>query len=468
MNKKIILTSVLVSFIVGPAMAVDFPTDQYMQKNTTYDNSATSTNMGISSGSTTAEAWYDIEPGFYLPKNSYEATPCPANSFCAGASGVKYSTTSDQVISSCPTGWKSDAYAAKQGDCYAECPVSSVAHAQTVSGIQAYTGTSPSTDGSHDTCSAEACVSGYHTETGTAPTLAYSGANSTLSACKGADGSDCGRYTWSAGLDMISSPNSFIVRTSGASADTSGHARCSNLAGAATSSNGYKDISGVATFETLDGTSSGQYCYCRFEKDETNNKPLNARWVFLQNMTSATSCESSCALACSEALLASGTNSSFKTAMQNSGMGLNSCSGNVITINYDENGGNAIANGSCTYDGNLVLPAAPTRAGYAFSGWKLNGQTTLQNAGATISKGCTNTNIGTYSGTSTKIVAQWSANAITIKWTGVKTAQTGATLVDGVATTTLNYGDNIVTPKEPLAAPAGQKFLGWKFTRTND
>ena len=84
---------------------------------------------------------------------------------------------------------------------------------------------------------------------------------------------------------------------------------------------------------------------------------------------------------------------------------------NTITLNWDEDGGSAITNGSCTYDGNLTLPAAnaTTKSGYQLDGWLVNG--VLRTAGSTISGGCTHANTGVYSGTSTAIAAQWSAAA---------------------------------------------------------
>ncbi len=87
--------------------------------------------------------------------------------------------------------------------------------------------------------------------------------------------------------------------------------------------------------------------------------------------------------------------------------------GNSITLNWDENGGGTVTNGSCTYGGNLVLPAAPSRSGYTFNGWKLNNGT-IKAAGSTVSGGCISTYTGVTSGTSTHIQAQWSASSTTI------------------------------------------------------
>ena len=85
------------------------------------------------------------------------------------------------------------------------------------------------------------------------------------------------------------------------------------------------------------------------------------------------------------------------------------CNANGIIIDWNENGGTAITNGRCTYDGDLVLAAAATRSGYTFVGWK-TADGVIRDAGTTITGGCTSTYTGVTSGTSTGIVAQWCQN----------------------------------------------------------
>ena len=133
---------------------------------------------------------------------------------------------------------------------------------------------------------------------------------------------------------------------------------------------------------------------------------------------------------------------------------------NTITLNWDENGGSAVANGTCTYDGTLTLPAAPTRAGYDFDGWKLKSGT-IKDASSTVSAGCTKANTGVASGTSTEIVAQWKGKTITIKWYGV--SDSGNT--NGVFETSVTYGGDITTPTTPKMSASGQVFRGWVFRK---
>ena len=75
---------------------------------------------------------------------------------------------------------------------------------------------------------------------------------------------------------------------------------------------------------------------------------------------------------------------------------------NIITINYDSNGGTSVASTTCEYDNTFVLAAAPANSGKQFSNWSVNGGT--YNAGATIN--CNHATLGVYSGTAT-IKANW-------------------------------------------------------------
>lgn len=82
------------------------------------------------------------------------------------------------------------------------------------------------------------------------------------------------------------------------------------------------------------------------------------------------------------------------------------CVANTITLDWNENGGVGLANGSCTYNGDLTLAGAPTYADHVFNGWKL-ANNTYGGASTTINGGCVQAYTGVTSGTSTAITAQW-------------------------------------------------------------
>ena len=51
-----------------------------------------------------------------------------------------------------------------------------------------------------------------------------------------------------------------------------------------------------------------------------------------------------------------------------------SCSKKEFTVTFDANGGNSVANQIVEKDGTAVEPTAPTKEGYVFEGWLLNGE----------------------------------------------------------------------------------------------
>ena len=85
---------------------------------------------------------------------------------------------------------------------------------------------------------------------------------------------------------------------------------------------------------------------------------------------------------------------------------------NTITLDWDENHGTEIPNGSCQYGDTLALASElPNRTGYTFSGWELV-NSIVKAAGTTVSSGCTETYTGVTSGTSHGIRAVWCHNCI--------------------------------------------------------
>lgn len=163
MNKKLVLTSIIISSIIGVVHAEQFPSNGAMQENKTYEKAANYGNMGVYDGSVTATAEYDdvlfqITAGNYLPAKSEIVTTCPIGSYCLGLTNAKYSETTDQGVSACPGGYpNSDRGAKTNTQCYRECTVAeaNIAHATSVSGNDYY-GTGS------DTCAATACDNGYH------------------------------------------------------------------------------------------------------------------------------------------------------------------------------------------------------------------------------------------------------------------------------------------------------------------
>lgn len=115
--KRFVLPGFLTLCAVLPAMAADWPSDNYMKASTTYNSAATSTHMGVASGSTTADAYYTIAAGYYLPKSSYSASVCPAGKYCVGATAVKYSSSTAQggASASAAPGAVSEGYWASSG-----------------------------------------------------------------------------------------------------------------------------------------------------------------------------------------------------------------------------------------------------------------------------------------------------------------------------------------------------------------
>ena len=102
------------------------------------------------------------------------------------------------------------------------------------------------------------------------------------------------------------------------------------------------------------------------------------------------------------------------------------CTPNSITVNWNENGGDAVGNTICDYGGNLKLPSSVNRSGYTLSGWKAANDI-IYEPGTTISGGCTDTYTGVKSGTSTIIQAQWcqSCNAASNANCSLVTSATG-------------------------------------------
>ena len=128
-----------------------------------------------------------------------------------------------------------------------------------------------------------------------------------------------------------------------------------------------------------------------------------------------------------------------------------SCVANTIILDWNENGGTLIDNGSCEYGSDFTLPDAPVRNGYTFVNWKLADGTT-KSSGDIVNNGCVVTYTGATSNTSTDITAQWNIQRYTIKY-----HSNGGTTYPQKQYT-VNSAD-IILPQN--AVRNGYTFAGW-------
>ena len=108
----------------------------------------------------------------------------------------------------------------------------------------------------------------------------------------------------------------------------------------------------------------------------------------------------------------------------------------TYTVNFDTNGGNAVASQTVAYGGKAQEPAVPTKTGYAFAGWYLDDK--AYDFTAPVTENMT-------------LTARWTANQYTITF---DTAGGSA-----VAPITLDYGTTITAPANPTRE--GYTFTGW-------
>ncbi len=109
---------------------------------------------------------------------------------------------------------------------------------------------------------------------------------------------------------------------------------------------------------------------------------------------------------------------------------------NKYTVRFDANGGSAVSTQTVNYGAKATKPADPTKAGYTFAGWTLNGKAYDFN---TVVTG----NI--------KLVANWTINKYTVTFNS-----NGGS---AVSTQTVNYGAKASKPADPTRS--GYTFTGW-------
>ncbi len=127
---------------------------------------------------------------------------------------------------------------------------------------------------------------------------------------------------------------------------------------------------------------------------------------------------------------------------------------NTITIDWDENGAEAIEPTTCTFDGTLTLPSM-SRTGYTFNGWII-GDKSMNTGGATIS--CNYNTTGVYSGTSTNFKAAWTTHKYTITFKSGNTTLADQVFEYGTSQnlTAISSMDNL-----PVSSNYGWSFKGW-------
>ncbi len=113
---------------------------------------------------------------------------------------------------------------------------------------------------------------------------------------------------------------------------------------------------------------------------------------------------------------------------------------NTYTVNFQSNGGTAVAAQTIAYDGKVPSPANPSKPGHTFSGWYTAPDlTTPWNFNTGLVKG----NITLY--------AKWTANTYTVSF-----QSNGGS---AIAAQTIAYDDKVTSPANP--SKAGHTFAGW-------
>ena len=106
------------------------------------------------------------------------------------------------------------------------------------------------------------------------------------------------------------------------------------------------------------------------------------------------------------------------------------------TVRFDTNGGSTVQAQNVAYGGKAQEPAVPTKPGYTFAGWHLNGE--AYNFTSPVTEDMT-------------LTAQWTVNRYTISFN-----------TDGgseVAPITQDYGTVVTAPADPTRE--GYTFMGW-------
>lgn len=401
MNKKLILTSMLAIWAVGPAMAIttvqlaDYPTDGIVKEDKRYLQAATKDKLdGVYEDVVYAIAEYGpmaiaVPAGEYLPRSQIDTVACLAGYYCPGSAGsVAYSETEDQLLTACPTDYTSDSGASVKTQCYTSAGCATVRGATGMTGHN-YWGTA------FDTCEPTACEQGW---TKTAHTDGISG--SELYKLAGSNGSDIVSATATAGSLPANAINfysgfeaggwgmNFSVDQQGRTLSVYGSSYCSYDTSGTT--NYQSEVPYTLTQSEIESRGNGDACFCKLSayKDSANGNTwtnLYSDWVFAERISGGASsdCYASCSAKCAEVVrlakdssYVNWSNALFSAA---SGTVLARCDANVIKVKWY---GTTLANvttneaGTVTYGGNINTPvaadASQTPRGKVFRGWRFS------------------------------------------------------------------------------------------------
>ena len=120
-------------------------------------------------------------------------------------------------------------------------------------------------------------------------------------------------------------------------------------------------------------------------------------------------------------------------------------SANALTVNFDSQGGSAVANVSTTTGSSITTsPGTPNRAGYTFTGWSMSTN------GSVIAFPYTHNQTANFT-----LFARWSANTLTVNFDSQ-----GGSAVAEISTIT----GNAITTSPSSPTRAGYTFSGWSTT----
>jgi len=434
MNNKTILTSIIALGFVCPAMAVSWndtgENKDLMSANTTYEGAATVEHMYVSENSdvATAAAYYDIDPGYYLPAGEYLAQKCPGGGvYCPGVTQVTKSSSA-QVLENCPSGYSStDSGAKSKADCYKSCP-SSIANAKngtSITGKGVYYG-------NLNNCEPNECASGYDK----VPTLnivtMFGGKTGSIDSSISSD-----EYLWG-----VSFNNGLYVK---------GAWDCNT-------NRGTMDID-----EWADSYEEGPACYCWL--GEVNGYAAKSLAVVARTFNDTNTCQSSCQQACANMVINGAAASQFGELVYSTIT--DKCTAHTYTYSFTcgEGGtGTPPTGGTIKYGQDFSFPSTEDarncqKTGYEFQGWTDSNNNNFN---------ANHYGNWDFSDSETKVFGvRWSPkrNTITLNANGAADGQiNNSSLTNGATTFTCYTNNSMYLPtwgSGTTIYKPGKIFLGW-------